>query len=170
MIPNFPTPTLPSHSFESRHDDSKVDPSPSPPISSPSPSTSPSESFKSSNEEAKKKKKLDKQEANRASITPNAPPINKTSDPSWKVKFPCKLCKGDHLFRDYPGIPSVLEVWSQNLDRPSPSTYGDHVDATSSVSDGKKKGKIRFLLCYVKESIFFTFVLLWIKLPKFWRT
>lgn len=30
------------------------------------------------------------------------------------------------------------------FDRPSPSTSGNHVDATSSTSDGKKKGKIIF--------------------------
>ena len=131
-------------SFKSRHNDSKVDTSPSSPISRPSSSTFPGESFKSSNQEAKKKKKFDKGEANHATITPNAPPIRKPSYPPQEVKFPCRLCKGDHLLRDYPGIPRVLEVWSQNLNRPSPLTSRDHFDVTPSASDGKKKGKIRF--------------------------
>lgn len=30
------------------------------------------------------------------------------------------------------------------MDRPSPSTFGDHVDATLFASDGNKKGNIRF--------------------------
>jgi len=49
MVPSVPTPIQTSPLFESCHDDSKVDPSPSSPISSPSSSTSPGESFKSSN-------------------------------------------------------------------------------------------------------------------------
>ena len=57
VVPSVPTPAPPSPSFQSRHNDSKVDPSPSSPISSPSSSTSPGESLKSSNQEAKKNKK-----------------------------------------------------------------------------------------------------------------
>ena len=57
VIPSVSTPALLSPSFKSWHDDSKVDPSPSFPVSSPSSSTLPGESFKSSNQEAKKKKK-----------------------------------------------------------------------------------------------------------------
>ena len=104
MIPSVPTPSPLSPSFESRHDDSQVDPSPSSPIFSPSSSTSHGESLKSSNQEAKKKKKKkkkkmsDKREANHAIIAPNALPAEKPSDPLQKVKFPYKLCKGDHLF------------------------------------------------------------------------
>ena len=44
-----------------------------------------------------KKKKLDKVEANHAVVTPNAPPVDKPSNPPWNVRFPCKKCKGDHL-------------------------------------------------------------------------
>lgn len=91
-----------------------------------------------------KKKKSNKREANRATITPNEPPIKKPSDPLWKVKFHYRLCKGDHLLQDYPRIPRVLKVWSQNMDRLSPSTSGDHVDATSSTNGGKNNGNIRF--------------------------
>ena len=121
VILNVSTPISSCPSFESHHVDSKVDLSPSSLVSSSSSSTSPGESLKSSNQEAKKKKKKtkkkksDKREANHTTIAPNAPPIDKPSDPPWKVRFPCKLCKGDHLLRDYPGIPRVLEVWPQDL-------------------------------------------------------
>jgi len=146
VIPSVPTPTPPSPSFESHHVDSKVDLFPSSLVSSSSSSTLLGESLKSNNLEAKKmkKKKLDKREANRVVVTPNAPPVDKPSDPPWKVRFPCKLCKDDHLLRDCPSIPRFLEVWSEDLNRPCPSTSGDHVDVTPSTNDDKKKGKIRF--------------------------
>ena len=57
VVPSIPNPLQMSPSFESHHDDSKVDPLPSSPISSPSASTPPGESFESTNQEAKKKKK-----------------------------------------------------------------------------------------------------------------
>ena len=44
--------------FESRHDDSKVEPTPSSSVSSSSSPPSPGESFTSSNQETKKKKKM----------------------------------------------------------------------------------------------------------------
>jgi hypothetical protein len=50
--------------------------------------------------------------------------------------------QGDHLLRDCPGIPRVLEVWSHDPARPSSSSEA-HGDATLSTGNGKKKGKIR---------------------------
>lgn len=145
MIRSVSTPIQPSPLVELDHVDSQLDHSTSSPVSSSSSSTSPGECLKSSNQEAKKKKKkLDKHGANLVVISPNALPIYKPFNPLYKVKLFCRLCKGHHLLRDCPGIPRVLEVWSQNLDPPSPSTSGDHVDATPSPSDGKRKGKIKF--------------------------
>ena len=57
VVSSVPTPTPPSPSFKSCHDDYKVDPLLSSPISSPSSSTSLGENLKSSNQEARKKKK-----------------------------------------------------------------------------------------------------------------
>lgn len=111
VIPSVPTLALPSPSFESHHDGSKLDPSPSLPISSPSSFTFPSENFKSNKQEAMKnkkkmkKKKSTKQEADHVAVTSNAPPIGKPSIPPWKVRFACKMCKSDHLLRDYLSIP-----------------------------------------------------------------
>ena len=64
-----------------------------------------------------KKKKFDKGEASSATITPKKSPLDKPPNPPRKFKFPCMLCTGDHLLRDCPGIPKVLEVWSNS--RPS---------------------------------------------------
>ena len=50
----------PSPSFEPRHVDSKVEPTPSSPVSSSSSHPSPGESFTSSNQETKKKKMMKK--------------------------------------------------------------------------------------------------------------
>ena len=54
------------------------------------------------------------------------------------------LRKGDHLVRDCPGIPKVLEVWSDSHP-PFPLDFGSHIRGTSSTSidkTRKKQGKI----------------------------
>ena len=121
---------------EQHHVDSRVDLSPSTLISTSSSSTSPGESLDSSNQVAKKKKKRTKKkksskgEAASITLTPPSPPeVRPPSAPPRKVKFPCRLCKEDHLLRDCPGIPKVLEVWSRDPTRPSSSSEV-HDDAT----------------------------------------
>ena len=132
--------SVPPH--EQRHVDSKVDLSPSSPVSASSSSTSPGESLDSSNQVAKKKKKktkkkkYDKREAKAAAIVYETPPLDKPSNPPQKFKFPCILCTGDHLLRHCPGIPKVLEEWSN--DRPPlPLASGSQVGSTSSTGAGK---------------------------------
>jgi len=133
---------------EQPHVDSKVDLSPSTPTSTSSSSTSPGESLDSSNQVAKKKKKKTKKkkalkgEAKSAATPSSTPEVGPPSAPPRKVKFPCRLCKDDHLLRDCPGIPRVLEVWSRDPARPS-SPSESHGDATLSVGNTKGKGTIR---------------------------
>ena len=139
---------------EQHHVDSNVDLSPSTPTSTSSSSTLPGESLDSSTQVAKKKKKKTKKkkapkgEVTSAATPSSTPEIGPPSAPPWKVKFPCRLCKEDHLLRDCPGIPRVLEVWSRDLARPSSSSRS-HGDATLSVGNGEGKGKIRipYRLC-----------------------
>ena len=91
-----------------------------------------------------KKKESDKGEASSAAIAPKKPSVDKPPNPPQKVKFPCMLCTGDHLLRDYPSIPTVLEVWS-NSHPLLPLASGSQVGGTSSASAGKapkKQGKI----------------------------
>ena len=113
-------------------------------------STSPGESLDSSDQVAKKKKKktkkknFDKREAKAASTASKTSPLDNPPNPPRKVKYPCMLCTGDHLLQDFPGIPKVLEVWS-NGRPPLPVTSRSHVGGTSSASAGKtlkKQGKL----------------------------
>ena len=145
VVPNVSTTVQSVPPPEQHHVDSKVDLSPSLPISASSSSTSPGESLDLSNQVAKNKnKKSDKGEASSAAIAPKKSSIDKPFDPPRKVKFPCMLCTGDHLLRDCPGIPKVLEAWS-NSRPPLSLTSGSKVGGTSSTRVGKtpkKQGKI----------------------------
>ena len=83
-----------------------------------------------------KKKRSNKREVNAKNIMPKKPSIEKSSKLPRKVKFPCMLCKGNHLLRDYPGIPKVLEVWSDG--HPSlPLASGSHIGSTYLTSADK---------------------------------
>ena len=146
MVSSVPPTVQPSPPLEQHHVDSKVDLSHSLPISSSSSSTLPGEILDSSNQVAKKKKnktkkkKSDKREANTAAIVHKKPSLDKPSNLPQKFKFPCMLCKGDHFLRDYPGIPKVLKVWSD--DHPSlPLASGSHIGGTSSTSNDKTRRK-----------------------------
>ena len=84
--------------------DPKVDPLPSSSFVSSYPSSSlPSESIGTSNQVAKKKKgkkkkkKQIQQRGNQATISLNATYDEKSSIKPHKVRYPCKLCVGDHL-------------------------------------------------------------------------
>ena len=90
--------------------DSKVDLSPSSPVSASSSSTSPRESLDSSNQVAKKKKKMTKKKKTPRREVKSTTQVEPPSAPPRKVKFPCRLCKDDHLLRDCPSIPRILEV------------------------------------------------------------
>jgi len=64
--------------------------------SSSSPSSSSGESLQASKEVDNKKMK-NKKRANQVKISTNAIDVGKYSNQPRKVKFPCKICKGDHL-------------------------------------------------------------------------
>lgn len=149
LVPTVSTASQSVPPPEQPHVDYKVDPSPSSPVSTSSSSTSPGESPDSSNQVAKKKKKKTKkkkkspkEETKSAATAPSSSKFGPPSAPPWKVKFPCRLCKDNHLLRDSPSIPRVLEVWSRDPARPSSSSEA-HADATLSVGNRKKKGKIQ---------------------------
>ena len=150
LVPTVSTASQSVPPPKQHHVDSKVDPSPSSPVSTSSSSSSPGESSNSSNQVAKKKKKKTKkkkkkspkEETKSATTAPSSSEVGPPSAPPWKVKFPCRLCKEDHLLRDCLGIPRVLEVWCQDPACPS-SSFEAHGDATLSIGNGKKKGKIR---------------------------
>jgi hypothetical protein len=157
-----------------------VDPSPTSPVrsSSPSslarspsiPSSSSSESYEASNSVTKKKKKRKnkKKKIKHGSKPPTTikhvekKPVTvtragsvddvKITQTTRKPKYPCRLCKGSHLLKDFPGISKVIEVWSTHPDQPMSSASEQHADKPLSTSHdmvGKKKSRVKFpcMLC-----------------------
>lgn len=92
----------------------------------------------------------------------NATNFEKPFKRSHNIKFLCKFCKGDHLLRNCPSIPQLLEVWSTSSHQPLLSTSIDHTSDKPSTSDNKvpgEKGKVRFP-CRLCEGILQTHVFL----------
>ena len=58
-----------------------------------------------------------------------------------KPKFPCKLCKGDHLLKECPDLSRVQEEWYKRSKPSMSSTSNHHVDDTPSTSDPLVKGR-----------------------------
>jgi hypothetical protein len=134
------------------------------------PSSSSGESFEASNlvnkkkKKRKNKKKKDKQGSklpttikhvgkqpvtvNRAGSVDDA----KITQTPRKPKYPCRLCKGNHLLKDCPGLPKVIEAWSTHPRQPMSSASEQHADdlpSTSHDTVGKKKSRVKFpcMLC-----------------------
>jgi hypothetical protein len=157
-----------------------IDPSPSSPVrsSSPSPlarsfsisSSSLSEISEASHPVDKKKKKRknkkrkDKQgsklptttrHVGKKSVTDNhvgSVDDTKITQTTRKPKYPCRLCKGIHLLKDFPGLSKVIEAWYTCPHQPmSPSSeqHADDLPSTSQDTIGKKKSRDKFpcMLC-----------------------
>ena len=61
-----------------------------------------------------------------------------------KAKFPCRLCKGDNLLKDCPGLFLVSEVWSKH---PVSLVFDHHANDAPSTSDSLvkiQKEKVRY--------------------------
>jgi hypothetical protein len=76
----------------------------------------------------------------------------KITQTTCKPKYPCKLCKGSHLLKDFPGLPKVIEEWSTHPCQPMSLASEQHDDEFSSTSHdivGKKKSraKVPCMLC-----------------------
>ena len=107
----------------------------------------------------KKKKKMNikknknKQKTKSQPITPpSAKNVDLHTLISRKPKFPCRICKGDHLLKDCHGLVLVLEEWSKVSRQDMSLASGHHVDDPPSTSDStvkSRKGKVRnpCLLC-----------------------
>jgi hypothetical protein len=158
-----------------------VDPSPSSLVRSSSPSLlarSPSvssslssESSEASNSVNKKKKKrnIKKKKDKQGSKPPTTvkhvgkQPVTvnhavsvddvKINQTTHKPKYPCRLCKGSHLLKDFPNLSKVIEVWSTHPDQPMWSSSEQHVDDFQSTSHDivrKKKSRAKFLCILCK--------------------
>jgi hypothetical protein len=76
----------------------------------------------------------------------------KITQTTRKPKYPCRLCKGSRLLKDFPDLSKVIEVWSTHPRQPMSSASEQHADDLSSTSDdmvGKKKRRVKFpcMLC-----------------------
>jgi hypothetical protein len=152
-----------------------VDPSPSSPVRSSSPSSltrspsisssSLSESSEPSNSVNKKKKikqgskppttvkHVGKQPVivNRAGSVDDVKIAQTTRNP----KYPCRLCKGSHLLKDFPGLSKVMESWYTHPRQPTSSASEQHADdppSTRQDNVGKKKSRVKFLFMLCKGS------------------
>jgi hypothetical protein len=157
-----------------------VDPSPSSPVRSSLPSSlamlpSVSSSLSSKSSEAsnpvnkkKKKRKIKKKKDKQGSKLPTtAKHIGKQpvtvnhvgsvddvniTQTTRTPKYPCRLCKGSHLLKDFLGLSRVIEVWSTHPRQPISLASEQHVDDPLSTSQdmvGKKKSRVKFpcMLC-----------------------
>jgi hypothetical protein len=133
-----------------------VDPSPYSPVRSSSPyslaksssisSSLPSEISQASNLVDKNKKKKNKQgsklpttigHVGKKPVTVNL--VGSVDDAmiiqtTCKPKYPCSLCKGIHLLKDFPGLSKVIEAWSTQPFQFMSSTSKQHVDGLLSTS------------------------------------
>jgi hypothetical protein len=158
-----------------------VDHSPSSPVRSYSPSSfaryssssssSLSEISKASNPVDKKKRKRKKKKKKKNKQGSKLPttakhvgkkPVNvdrdgnvddvKITQTTRKPKYPCRICKGSHILKDFPSLSKVIEAWSTHPLQPMSSSYEHHVDYPPSTSQdivGKKKrrAKLPCMLC-----------------------
>jgi hypothetical protein len=160
-----------------------VDPSPSSPIISSSPSSlarssSVSSSLLSERSEAsnlvdkkKKKRKIKKKKNKKGSKLPTTskhvgkPPVTdnrigsvddaKITQTTRKPKYPCRICKGSHLLKDFSGLSKVIEVWPTRPCQPMSSISKQHsydLLSTSQYIVGKKKSRVK-LLCMLCRGI-----------------
>ena len=116
-----------------------------------------------------KKKKKNKKGGNQETIAMDTTSIDKFSSHPHKVKFPCIICKGDHLLRDFPGIPKVLEVWYLGSHWPLEIMLVKYPQIVIVRFMGKRINS-DFPVIYVKQIILFTFFLVWMKPQNFWTT
>jgi hypothetical protein len=122
-----------------------VDPSPSSPSSlarsSFVSSSSLSENYEASNPVDKKNKKKKSKQGSKLPTTVGRvgkKPIIvdhvgsvddvKITQTTHKPRYPCRICKGIHLLKDFPGLSMVTEAWSTHPFQPVLSASEQHVD------------------------------------------
>jgi hypothetical protein len=76
----------------------------------------------------------------------------KITQTTRKPKYPCRLCKGIHLLKDFPSLSKVIEEWSTHPDQPislASEQHADDLPSTSHDNVGKNKSRVKFpcILC-----------------------
>jgi hypothetical protein len=181
VIPNVVSASVTSTSPQEHQ--THVDPSPSSLVRYSSPSSlamSPSVSYSLSSESSedsnpvnkkKKKRKIKKKKDKQGSKPPTTikhvgkQPVTvnragsvddvKITQTPRKPKYPCRLCKGIHVLKDFPGLPKVIEVWSTHPHQPTSLAFEKHADnppSTNHDTVGKKTSRVKFLCMLCKGS------------------
>ena len=107
------------------------------------------------------KKKKNKQKTKSQPITPpSAESVEFHTQRLCKPKFPCRLCKGDHLLKYCHGMSLVLEEWFKVSRQPMSSASGHHTNdpPLTNVSVVKiQKGKVTNP-CFLCKDMHFTYL------------
>jgi hypothetical protein len=79
----------------------------------------------------------------------------KITQTTHKHKYPCRLCNGSHLLKDFLGLSKVIEAWSTHPFQPVSSSSEQHANnlpLTSQNTVGKNKSIVNFLCILCKGS------------------
>jgi hypothetical protein len=79
----------------------------------------------------------------------------KITQTTRKPKYPCRICKGSHILKDFPGLSKVIEAWSTHPCQPMSSASEQHVDDLLSTSQdivGEKKSRVKFTCMFCRGS------------------
>jgi hypothetical protein len=117
----------------------------------------------------KKKKRKNKKKKNKKGSKPpttighvGKPPVTdnrvgsvddaKITQTTCNPKYPCRLCKGSHVLKDFPSLSKVIEAWSTHPRQPMLLAYEQHVDdllLTRQDIVEKNKSRVKFpcMLC-----------------------
>jgi hypothetical protein len=76
----------------------------------------------------------------------------KITQTTYKPKYPCRICKGSHIIKDFPSLSKVIEAWSTTPFQSTLLAYEQHANDPPSTSQdivGKKKSRVKFscMLC-----------------------
>jgi hypothetical protein len=72
----------------------------------------------------------------------------KTTQTTRKPKYTCRICKGIHILKDFPGLYKVIESRSTHPHQPMSLASEQHLDDLPSTSQdivGKNKSRVKFL-------------------------
>jgi hypothetical protein len=76
----------------------------------------------------------------------------KITQTTHNPKYPCRICKGSHILKDFYGLSKVIEAWSKHPRQPMSFGSEQHTDDFSLTSHdivGRKKSRDKFpcMLC-----------------------
>jgi hypothetical protein len=77
----------------------------------------------------------------------------KITQKTHKPKYPCSLCKGIHILKDFPGLSKVIEAWSTTLSNPCCQPLNNMLMTSHqlvTIQLGRRKVESNSSVCYAK--------------------